>query len=215
MRLGVVGSFRLRKYIVPQVVNLPKAPSFATPCACWSARSPRPPGSSWARIPVQSEIYSVQISLRVFQDFSIVECKHLGYAHGFTFGTSLDFRFHEGELFPDNHRGFPQSVPTSQVSPHPVPQRHAHCSWDWLVIKDGDGSTLLGKTCGSTVPGPVRSKGNHVKPGPWQACRPGRQTDVSKTVVMCALTGFVVSLKLVTKGGRGYASGCRTMQVNP
>ena len=31
------------------------------------------------------------------------------------------------------------------------------------MIKDGDGSTLLGKTCGSTVPGPVRSKGNHVK----------------------------------------------------
>ena len=79
------------------------------------------------------------------------------------------------------HKTFPLTGPTGHVLvltfkslsievkpnppciPSPCHQRHAHCSWDWLVIKDGDGSTLLDKTCGSTIPDPVRSKGNHVK----------------------------------------------------
>ena len=84
--------------------------------------------------------------------------------------------------YPNNmHKTFPLTGPTGHVLvltfkslsievkpnppciPSPCPQRHAHCSWDWLVIKDGDGSTLLDKTCGSTIPDPVRSKGNHVK----------------------------------------------------
>ena len=132
VRLGVVGSFRLRKYIVPQVVNLLKAPSFATPCACWSARSPRPPGSSWARIPVQSEIYSVQISLRVFQDFSSLwfpigavwdlQCTDftaafLNFFHTTPLGMSVPALL----VFPCNPNGF------STVCPIVVPwQRSLH-----------------------------------------------------------------------------------------
>ena len=31
------------------------------------------------------------------------------------------------------------------------------CSYDWVMIIDGDGSTLLPKTCGSDIPTPIRS----------------------------------------------------------
>merc|ERR1712179_422813 len=34
------------------------------------------------------------------------------------------------------------------------------CSYDWLMIEDGDGSTLLSKMCGSDIPAPVRTNTN-------------------------------------------------------
>jgi len=34
------------------------------------------------------------------------------------------------------------------------------CDYDWLIIKDGDGSVLLPKTCGSTKPDPIKSNTN-------------------------------------------------------
>jgi len=34
------------------------------------------------------------------------------------------------------------------------------CSWDWVMIIDGDGSILLPKTCGSDIPSPIRSHTN-------------------------------------------------------
>jgi len=37
---------------------------------------------------------------------------------------------------------------------------HRFCSYDWLMIVDGDGSTLLSKTCGSDIPAPVRTNTN-------------------------------------------------------
>merc|ERR1711970_193902 len=36
---------------------------------------------------------------------------------------------------------------------------NSHC-YDWVIIKDGDGSILLDKTCGSQIPPPVTSKTN-------------------------------------------------------
>merc|ERR1719369_282149 len=39
-------------------------------------------------------------------------------------------------------------------------EENSDCSWDWLMIIDGDGSTLLPKTCGADKPGSVRSNTN-------------------------------------------------------
>jgi len=36
---------------------------------------------------------------------------------------------------------------------------NSHC-YDWVIIKDGDGSILLDKTCGSQIPPPITSKTN-------------------------------------------------------
>ena len=36
-------------------------------------------------------------------------------------------------------------------------QKHSDCFYDWIMIIDGDGSTLLPKTCGSDIPTPIRS----------------------------------------------------------
>merc|ERR1712212_185049 len=35
--------------------------------------------------------------------------------------------------------------------------------FDWVIIKDGDGSILLDKTCGSEIPPPITSKTNTAK----------------------------------------------------
>jgi len=37
------------------------------------------------------------------------------------------------------------------------------CGWDYLTIEDGNGSTLLGKSCGSVKPATITSKTNKVK----------------------------------------------------
>merc|ERR1712198_594522 len=37
------------------------------------------------------------------------------------------------------------------------------CGWDYLTIEDGNGSTLLGKSCGSVKPATIPSKTNKVK----------------------------------------------------
>jgi len=39
-------------------------------------------------------------------------------------------------------------------------EENSDCSWDWLMIIDGDGSTLLPKTCGADIPAPIWSHTN-------------------------------------------------------
>ena len=39
---------------------------------------------------------------------------------------------------------------------------HASCRFDYLKIRDGDGTTLMGKTCGSSLPNQITSKSNIV-----------------------------------------------------
>jgi len=39
-------------------------------------------------------------------------------------------------------------------------ENHRNCDFDYLIIKDGDGSVLLPKTCGSTKPDPIKSNTN-------------------------------------------------------
>ena len=41
-------------------------------------------------------------------------------------------------------------------------QSHSKCAYDWLMIKDGSGSTLLDKTCGYDIPPVVWSLTNTV-----------------------------------------------------
>ena len=40
---------------------------------------------------------------------------------------------------------------------------HASCRFDYLKIRDGDGTTLMGKTCGSSLPAKIISNPNVVK----------------------------------------------------
>ena len=40
---------------------------------------------------------------------------------------------------------------------------HASCRFDHLKIRDGDGTTLMGKTCGSSLPAKIISNTNIVK----------------------------------------------------
>ena len=37
-------------------------------------------------------------------------------------------------------------------------EAHASCRYDWVQIIDGDGTTLLPKSCGGTVPAAIISK---------------------------------------------------------
>ena len=41
-------------------------------------------------------------------------------------------------------------------------ESHASCRFDYLKIRDGDGTTLMGKTCGSSLPDRITSKTNIV-----------------------------------------------------
>ena len=41
-------------------------------------------------------------------------------------------------------------------------EAHASCRFDFLKIRDGDGTTLMGKTCGSSLPNKITSKTNIV-----------------------------------------------------
>ena len=40
---------------------------------------------------------------------------------------------------------------------------HSDCRYDHLVIEDGDGTTLMEKMCGNTLPSDIVSKSNIVK----------------------------------------------------
>ena len=40
---------------------------------------------------------------------------------------------------------------------------HTECRWDHLTITDGDGTTLMEKNCGSSLPGNITSVSNIVK----------------------------------------------------
>ena len=42
-------------------------------------------------------------------------------------------------------------------------QSHSTCRYDHLTITDGDGTTLMEKSCGSTIPADIRSTSNIVK----------------------------------------------------
>ena len=70
-------------------------------------------------------------------------------------------------------------------------ESHSDCRYDHLVIKDGDGTTLMEKMCGTTLPTDIVSKSNIVKlhfttdrdttkPGwsvTWTARKPGNLED--------------------------------------
>ena len=42
-------------------------------------------------------------------------------------------------------------------------QSHSSCSYDHVTIKNGDGTTLMEKTCGSSLPAAVTSTSNRVE----------------------------------------------------
>ena len=41
-------------------------------------------------------------------------------------------------------------------------QSHSSCAFDYLNVTDGDGTTLLGKACGSTLPANITSSSNVI-----------------------------------------------------
>ena len=41
-------------------------------------------------------------------------------------------------------------------------QSHSACRYDYLTITDGDGTALMNKTCGSTLPSKINSMSNLV-----------------------------------------------------
>jgi len=42
-------------------------------------------------------------------------------------------------------------------------ESHRRCSWDWVMIKDGAGETLLPKTCGRSIPPVIKSDSNNFE----------------------------------------------------
>ena len=42
-------------------------------------------------------------------------------------------------------------------------ESHSTCAYDHLTIMDGDGTTLMEKSCGSTLPAAVTSRTNIIK----------------------------------------------------
>ena len=70
--------------------------------------------------------------------------------------------------YPNNHkktetiRGGPGTVLVLEFTAFDV-ESHASCRFDYLKIRDGDGTTLMGKTCGSSLPAKIISKTNIVK----------------------------------------------------
>ena len=41
-------------------------------------------------------------------------------------------------------------------------ESHSDCALDYLNVTDGDGTTLLAKTCGSTIPNNITSTSNII-----------------------------------------------------
>ena len=70
--------------------------------------------------------------------------------------------------YPNNHkktetiRGGPGTVLVLEFTAFDV-ESHASCRFDYLKIRDGDGTTLMGKTCGSSLPAKIVSNTNIVK----------------------------------------------------
>jgi cubilin len=78
-----------------------------------------------------------------------------------------------GTIQSDN---FPKSYPNNQDKTYSVTvdagkkiemtfaafsvESHASCAWDYLEVKNGDGSSLLAKSCGSSPPAKITSKSN-------------------------------------------------------
>ena len=42
-------------------------------------------------------------------------------------------------------------------------ENHKVCKYDYLTMTDGDGTTLMGKTCGTSLPNNVTSTSNVIK----------------------------------------------------
>ena len=42
-------------------------------------------------------------------------------------------------------------------------ESHSTCSYDYVTIKNGDGTTLMEKTCGSSLPAAVTSTSNRIE----------------------------------------------------
>ena len=69
--------------------------------------------------------------------------------------------------YPNNHKktetiqGGPGTVLVLEFTAFDV-KSHASCRFDYLKIRDGDGTTLMGKTCGSSLPNQITSKSNIV-----------------------------------------------------
>ena len=70
--------------------------------------------------------------------------------------------------YPNNHKktktiqGGPGTVLVLEFTAFDV-ESHASCRFDYLKIRDGDGTTLMGKTCGSSLPAKIISNTNIVK----------------------------------------------------
>ena len=70
--------------------------------------------------------------------------------------------------YPNNHKktntiqGGPGTVLVLEFTAFDV-ESHASCRFDYLKIRDGDGTTLMGKTCGSSLPAKIISNTNVVK----------------------------------------------------
>ena len=67
--------------------------------------------------------------------------------------------------YPDNQdKTFPIKVTAGQVIEILFTdfnlEPHASCEYDYVTVLDGDGSTLLAKTCGTNKPGKITSKTN-------------------------------------------------------
>ena len=69
--------------------------------------------------------------------------------------------------YPNNHKktetiqGGPGTVLVLEFTAFDV-ESHASCRFDYLKIRDGDGTTLMGKTCGSSLPAQITSRTNKV-----------------------------------------------------
>jgi len=121
-----------------------------------------------------------------------------------------------GELtspnFPSNYPNHQDTSDTIEVAPgHTIKIQFTHfnleynwrCYWDYLIITDGDGSQLLSKTCGRTLPEDITSNTNKVIVtfhSDYSVTRPGYKlswTAVSTDVQECCKTLNV----------KGYISG--------
>ena len=69
--------------------------------------------------------------------------------------------------YPNNHKktkkieGGPGTVLVLEFTAFDI-ESHASCRFDYLKIRDGDGTTLMGKTCGSSLPNKITSRSNKV-----------------------------------------------------
>ena len=67
--------------------------------------------------------------------------------------------------YPNNHKkkktieGGPGTVLVLEFAAFDV-ESHPFCRFDHLKIRDGDGTTLMGKTCGSSLPAKITSRSN-------------------------------------------------------